>query len=385
MGFDKPDLAFVVHYQAPGSSIAYYQQVGSGRPGPRRVARRAAAGRRGRRHPGLVHLHGLPPARRDRPGPRLSGRRRPASSAWPTLEKQVNLGRSRLQVLMKVLEVEGAVEATGPEVPPHRRALALRPGPHRRGDRSAPGRAAADARLRRHLGLSHGLPAAAARRPRPPPTAGAATAAAVARWLGCRPPSSTPPAATCVTRRSPSSPASSGLSGSTTRPRSPLDRRVEDGRALCRWGDGGWSDLVRQGQGEGHWDDELLDAAAAFVSAWAPDPGPDLGHLGPVVAPSRPPTPSWPSGWASGSGSPSSTSSPSSGRPSRSARWPTAPSRSTTSAGPSRCPGRLPDGPVLLVDDTVASRWTLTTVGSLLRQAGCPAVHPFVLADTSGS
>ncbi|MGZ4695338.1 MAG: RecQ family ATP-dependent DNA helicase [Acidimicrobiales bacterium] len=28
MGFDKPDLAFVIHYQAPGSSIAYYQQVG---------------------------------------------------------------------------------------------------------------------------------------------------------------------------------------------------------------------------------------------------------------------------------------------------------------------------------------------------------------------
>ncbi len=28
MGFDKPDLAFVIHYQSPGSPIAYYQQVG---------------------------------------------------------------------------------------------------------------------------------------------------------------------------------------------------------------------------------------------------------------------------------------------------------------------------------------------------------------------
>ena len=28
MGFDKPDLAFVIHYQTPGSVIAYYQQVG---------------------------------------------------------------------------------------------------------------------------------------------------------------------------------------------------------------------------------------------------------------------------------------------------------------------------------------------------------------------
>ena len=28
MGFDKPDLGFVVHFQSPGSPVAYYQQVG---------------------------------------------------------------------------------------------------------------------------------------------------------------------------------------------------------------------------------------------------------------------------------------------------------------------------------------------------------------------
>ena len=28
MGYDKPDLNFVIHYQTPGSAIAYYQQVG---------------------------------------------------------------------------------------------------------------------------------------------------------------------------------------------------------------------------------------------------------------------------------------------------------------------------------------------------------------------
>ena len=28
MGYDKPDLQFVIHYQAPGSVVSYYQQVG---------------------------------------------------------------------------------------------------------------------------------------------------------------------------------------------------------------------------------------------------------------------------------------------------------------------------------------------------------------------
>ncbi|MEZ9072347.1 DEAD/DEAH box helicase [Vibrio splendidus] len=28
MGYDKPDLSFVIHYQSPGSIVAYYQQVG---------------------------------------------------------------------------------------------------------------------------------------------------------------------------------------------------------------------------------------------------------------------------------------------------------------------------------------------------------------------
>ena len=45
MGYDKPDLGFVVHYQAPGSVIAYYQQVGRAGRGDRARRGRAAARR----------------------------------------------------------------------------------------------------------------------------------------------------------------------------------------------------------------------------------------------------------------------------------------------------------------------------------------------------
>jgi ATP-dependent DNA helicase RecQ len=38
------------------------------------------------------------------------------------------------------------------------------------------------------------------------------------------------------------------------------------------------------------------------------------------------------------------------------------------------------DGPVLLVDDLVDSRWTLTVAGRLVRRAGAPGVLPFALA-----
>ena len=46
--------------------------------------------------------------------------------------------------------------------------------------------------------------------------------------------------------------------------------------------------------------------------------------------------------------------------------------------------GVLPPGPVLLVDDMVDSRWTLTECAFALRSAGSGPVHPLALAMTSG-
>ena len=47
-------------------------------------------------------------------------------------------------------------------------------------------------------------------------------------------------------------------------------------------------------------------------------------------------------------------------------------------------PASIPSGPVLLVDDVVDSRWTMTAVGWKLLEAGAGSVFPFALADTAG-
>ncbi len=47
-------------------------------------------------------------------------------------------------------------------------------------------------------------------------------------------------------------------------------------------------------------------------------------------------------------------------------------------------PEEVLPGPVLLVDDIVNSRWTLTVCGIALREAGAGSVRPFALATTQG-
>jgi ATP-dependent DNA helicase RecQ len=110
MGFDKPDLGFVVHLGAPPSPIAYYQQVGR--------AGRAVE------HAEVVLLPGeedaaiwryfaslaFPPEDQVRSVLAQLSPDRPLSTQ--ALEPLVDLRRTRLELMLKVLDVDGAVRRT---------------------------------------------------------------------------------------------------------------------------------------------------------------------------------------------------------------------------------------------------------------------------------
>ncbi|MCW2136910.1 RecQ family ATP-dependent DNA helicase [Actinoplanes cyaneus] len=110
MGYDKPDLGFVVHLGAPNSPIAYYQQVGR--------AGRAVE------HAEVVLLPGpedaaiwryfaslaFPPEEQVRSVlAQLTADRAMSTQA---LEPLVDMRRARLELMLKVLDVDGAVQRT---------------------------------------------------------------------------------------------------------------------------------------------------------------------------------------------------------------------------------------------------------------------------------
>ncbi|MGW1749371.1 RecQ family ATP-dependent DNA helicase [Streptomyces sp. NPDC002092] len=109
MGFDKPDLGFVVHLGSPSSPIAYYQQVGRAGRGVEHAEVLLLPGKEDEAIWEYFASLAFPPedlvrrtldvmARADKP------------LSLPALEPLVELRRSRLETMLKVLDVDGAVK-----------------------------------------------------------------------------------------------------------------------------------------------------------------------------------------------------------------------------------------------------------------------------------
>ena len=107
MGFDKPDLAFVMHLGAPSSPIAYYQQVGRAGRGVDRALVVLLPGSEDRAIWDWFGSQAFPPE--DQVRAALSALSTDEATSVAALETAVDLRRGRLESMLKVLDVDGAV------------------------------------------------------------------------------------------------------------------------------------------------------------------------------------------------------------------------------------------------------------------------------------
>jgi ATP-dependent DNA helicase RecQ len=382
MGFDKPDLAFVVHFQAPGSVITYYQQVGRAGSQLEKSLGVLLRGEEDRKIQDWFISSAFPTA--DECVQLLTFLE--GQDGWVKLreiERAVNVRPSRLTNLLKNLEVDGVVQTDGQKYQRTARRFTF--------DARRMDAITALRRLEQEDMLQYGVLGSGCRMtflrqalddPDPSPCGicdlclGPALSLQVDQNLAIQ--------ASSFVRRRPIAiePRKRWPDLTAIPPSSQLD----EGRALCRWGDGGWGDLVRRGkQVEGRFDDELVDALASLVDQWKAKPWggwwvtwvPSLNHpeLVPDLAKMLATKLGLPAVEAIKRTKPT--------QPQKTMQNSAQQLANVEGAFDVRHP--IPGGTALLVDDVVDSRWTLTHVGSLLKQAGCTSVIPLALADSGGS
>jgi ATP-dependent DNA helicase RecQ len=378
MGYDKPDLGFVVHYQAPGSVIAYYQQVGRAGRGIERAEVVLLRGAEDRRIQDFFIEQAFP--RRevvDRVLEHLGAVGGDGASTQE-LMGQVNLGKSRVEAMLKVLDVEGAVQRDGSrwlardgspwryDAERYERITALR-----RREQAAMAQLGADGRcLMRALQEELDDPE--------PTDCGRCSVCAGPRYDG--------PLDEVLVRQAAlhlrSRPLILEAKKMAPDPQGAMKKipegvRVEEGRALARLGDGGWDPLVRQGRRDGRFADELVEAAAEAVRSWgapvawvAAVPSRRSGELVPDFARRL----------AERLGLPYAPVLERVGDSPPQREMANSQQQVANVRGQFAVTGTRPEGPCLLVDDIRFSGWTLAMVGGQLRGRGGAPVYPLALS-----
>ncbi|MDA7981929.1 MAG: RecQ family ATP-dependent DNA helicase [Alphaproteobacteria bacterium] len=390
MGYDKPDLGFVVHYQAPGSIVAYYQQVGrAGRGVPRAVGVMMAGGEDAEIH---QYFRETAFPEEEWVTAILDTLEKSDGMSIARLEGEVNLRRGQIEQALKFLSVENPS-------PVIRSGTTWKRAPvEYRMDRDQIRRLAERRETEwrkvqeyvREKGCLMKFLAETLDDDNPRPCGKCAsclgqpivetfpkqeTIAAAARFLRVSEFALEPRA-----RIPKNAFPAYGFHG-----RSSADLRAETGRVLSRWGDAFWGEMVAADKHDGRFRDELVAGVAEMINErWRPEPPPQWVTCVPSIA--RPKlVPDY------------------AGRLAKALELPFNPAvKKVKGSEPQKTRQNgfhqrrnldgvfalvppVPKGPVLLVDDIVDSRWTMTVTAALLRGAGVERVWPLALATSSMS
>jgi len=163
----------------------------------------------------------------------------------------------------------------------------------------------------------------------------------------------------------------------------PGELRAQVGRVLSRWGDSGWGKLVADGKHGGYFGDNLVGAMSEMITErWDPTPAPTWVCCVPSLN-----NPALVSDFAQrmavrlGLPFVDAVQKVSLNQPQKLQQNRFHQCRNLDGAFAISEP--IPNGPVLLIDDVVDSGWTFTVIAALLQQSGSGVVYPTALASSS--